>query len=82
MIYLNDINLMSNELLKDQIDRLTEGKYYLDQASKFEEQRRKLKERFYNGKLTTKEYSNKARILIENILSNIDKVYISENLPF
>ena len=82
MIYLNDINLMSNELLKDQIDILTEGKYYLDQASKFEEQRRKLKERFYNGKLTTKEYSDKARILIENVLSNIDKVYISENLPF
>ena len=82
MIYFNDINLMSNELLKDQIDRLTEGKYYLDQASKFEEQRRKLKERFYNGKITTKEYSDKAKILIENVLSNIDKVYISENLPF
>lgn len=82
MIYENDINLLSSETLRDQVDRLTEGRYYLDEAPKFEAQRKNLKERFYNGKISSKEYSEKARILIQNVLGNIDKVYISEDLPF
>ena len=84
MIYENDINLLSNETLRNQVDRLSEGYYYLDEAPKFEAQRKSLKERLYNGKITSKEYSEKARILIQNILGNIDKVYRTseEELPF
>ena len=82
MIYENDINLLSKKSLCEQIEELSEGRYYLKDKNKWENQRKTLQENYYSGKITGKQYSEKARILIQNVLSNIDKVFISEYLPF
>ena len=71
MIYEWNINLLSKESLCEQIQNLSEGKLYL-----------KNKDKFYSGKLNTKDYSHKSRILIQNVLDDIDTVFISDNLPF
>lgn len=82
MIYSWDISLLSEKSLFEQIEELTEGRYYLKDKNKWENQRKTLKENYYSGKITGKQYSKEASILINKVLSNIDKVFISENLPF
>lgn len=82
MIYENDINLLSKKSLCEQIEELSDEKMYLKDKNKWENQRKTLQENYYSGKITGKQYSEKARILIQNVLSNIDKVFISEYLPF
>lgn len=82
MIYDWNISLLSKKSLSEQIEELTEGRYYLKDKNKWESQRKTLQENYYSGKITGKQYSKEARILIQNVLSNIDKVFISENLPF
>lgn len=82
MIYDWNISLLSKKSLYEQIDELSEGRYYLKDKNKWENQRKTLQDNYYSGKITGKQYSEKARILIHNVLSNIDKVFISEDLPF
>ncbi len=84
MIYEDSIKLMSKKSLCEQIEELSEGRMYLKDKDKWERQRRNLQDRLYSGKINSKEYSKKSRLLIQNILSNLDTVYISkdENLPF
>ena len=82
MIYHDSIKLMDSRTLAKQIEDLSEGKQYLKDANKWEQIRKNNFLRYYNGKITAKEYAEKQRILIDNVLSNIDENYISENLPF
>jgi len=82
MIYDWNISLLSKKSLCEQIEELSEGRLYLKNKDKWENQRKILQENYYSGKISGKQYSEKARILIQNVLSNIDKVFISENLPF
>ena len=84
MIHEIDINLLSKKSLCEQIEELSEGRMYLKNSSKWENQRKKNWERFYSGKINSKEYARISRILISNILDEIDTVYITpdEELPF
>ena len=82
MIYEWNINLLSKESLCEQIENLSEGRLYLKNKDKWENQRINLRDKFYSGKLNTKDYSHKSRILIQNVLGDIDTVFISDNLPF
>lgn len=82
MIYEDSIKLISEKSLCEQIEELSEGRYYLKDKNKWKNQRKTLQENYYSGKISGKQYSEKARILIQNVLSNIDKVFISEDLPF
>lgn len=82
MIYDWNISLLSKKSLCEQIEELSEGRYYLKDKNKWENQRINLREKFYSGKLNTKDYSHKSRILIQNVLDDIDTVFISDNLPF
>ena len=77
-----NISLLSKKSLSEQIEELSEGKYYLKDKNKWENQRKIIQDDYYSGKISGKQYSEKARILIQNVLSNIDKVFISDNLPF
>ncbi len=82
MIYDWNISLLSKKSLCEQIEELSDGKMYLKDKNKWQNQRKTLQENYYSGKIIGKQYSEKARILIQNVLSNIDKVFISEYLPF
>ena len=75
MIYEWNINLLSKESLCEQIENLSEGRLYLKNKDN-------LRDKFYSGKINTKDYSHKSRILIQNVLDDIDTVFISDNLPF
>ena len=86
MITRNDIKLWnSSKTLYEQIDELSYGEYGLKDPVKWENQRKKIKNEYITGKITIKEYTLKANLLIENVLSNIVKneVFSSEDeLPF
>lgn len=86
MIRRNDIKLwITDKTLGEQIDELSEGEYSLINPSKWEEQRRKIKNEYVTGKIGIKEYIKKANLLIDNVLDNITKndVFSSEDeLPF
>lgn len=82
MIYHDSIKLLDNRTLGKQIEDLSEGKQYLKEANKWEQIRKNNMKNYFNGKLTAKEYAEKQRTLIDNVLSNIDNCFISDNLPF
>lgn len=82
MITFYDIKMMGKDSLPKQIEKLSEGKYYLNNGEKWEKQREELNNKYYNGKINIKEYEKKSLILIENVLSNIIENYNFENLPF
>ena len=61
------------------------GEYTLKDPVKWENQRNKIKSEYISGRITIKEYTMKANLLIDNVLSNIVKneVFSSEDeLPF
>ena len=86
MITRNDIKLWtSSKTLYEQIDELSFGEYSLKDPTKWENQRIKIRSEYISGKITIKEYTLKANLLIDNVLSNIVKneVFSSEDkLPF
>ena len=86
MIRRNDIKLWtSDKTLYEQIDELSYSEYSLKDPIKWENQRKKIREEYISGKITIKEYTLKANLLIDNVLSNIVKneVFSSEDeLPF
>ena len=86
MITRNDIKLWnSSKTLYEQIDELSYGEYGLKDPTKWENQRIKIRNEYISGKITIKEYTLKANLLIDNVLSNIVKneVFSSEDeLPF
>ena len=81
-VKINDIYTEGLKRKVQEIEGAKEIIKYLKDKNKWENQRKTLQENYYSGKITGKQYSEKARILIQNVLSNIDKVFISEYLPF
>lgn len=84
MIYFNQINMLSNKTLEQQIEELSEGSYYLENAEKFERIRKKNRELYYNGKRNLAEYSKINRNLIDEVLVNIKKneIFGTGEVPF
>ena len=85
MITENNIKLNDSRTLSKQIEDLSEGFYYLMNASKWESIRLNNQEKYYSGKIGAKEFAEKQRLLIRNVLSDIEKntIYSStDELPF
>ena len=82
MITFYDIKIWSKDSLPKQIEKLSNGKYYLNDGEKWEKQRIELNSKYFNAEINIKEFEKKSIILIENVLSNIIENYNFENLPF
>lgn len=85
MIYFNNIDLNSNKTLEEQIEELSNGDYYLKNAQKIENRRIKNKEKLYNGKINLHDYAKESRLIIDEVLLNIEKEEYfgsTDNLPF
>lgn len=84
MIYFDNINTMDSRSFEKQVEDESEGRYFLNNAKKLENERETLRHEYVSGKITIKEYSLKCRNLIEKVLTNIQKVEVFGNgeLPF
>ena len=84
MIYFNQINNLDPRSFEKQVEDESEGRYFLNNAKKFERERETLRHEYFSGKITIKDYSLKSRVLIERVLSNIQKVEVfgKGELPF
>ena len=84
MIYFNQINPMDSRTFEKQVEDTSEGRYFLNNAKKLENERETLRHEYFSGKITIKEFSLRSRVLIERVLSNIQKVEVfgEGELPF
>jgi len=76
MIYFNQINNLDSRSFEKQVEDESEGRYFLNNAKKLEHEREVLRHEYISGKITIKEYCLKSRVLIERVLSNIQKVEV------
>lgn len=82
MITFYDIKLMASDSLPKQVEKLSEGKFYLNNGEKWEKQRKELNYEYYMGKINITLYEKRAITLIENVLNNLLENYNFENIPF